>query len=281
MKRSWRAFAGVVLALIVSPLSGGAASPPKAELWDHWTAHAPDSETVIDHSWWTGFLGTYIESGDDGINRVAYGRVGQADKDALKRYVAGLAGLPIERYNRDEQFAYWINLYNALSVDVILDHYPVKSVLKISISPGWFSIGPWGKKLVTIGGVDVSLDDIEHRILRPIWKDPRTHYALNCTAFSCPNLLTEAFTGANAGGMLDVAAWDYINRDGTITTEDDGLVVSSIFEWYKADFGGNDASLISHLMLYADGELAAKLEGVTEISDHRYNWVLNDAKGGQ
>ena len=166
-------------------------------------------------------------------------------------------------------------------VDVILDHYPVKSVLKISISPGWFSIGPWGKKLITIGGEDISLNDIEHRILRPIWRDPRAHYALNCTALSCPNLLTEAFTGANTGGMLDVAAWDYINRDGVITTDDDGLVVSSIFEWYKADFGGDDASLITHLMLYADGELAAKLEGVSEIVDHRYNWALNDVKDDQ
>jgi hypothetical protein len=281
MKWSWRAFAGVVLALIASPLAGGAAAAPKAELWNHWTVHAPDSKTVIDHSWWTNFLRIYIEAGDDGINRFAYGGVSQANKDALKQYVTGLASLPIERYNRDEQFAYWVNLYNALSVDVILDHYPVKSVLKISISPGWFSIGPWGKKLITIGGEDISLNDIEHRILRPIWRDPRAHYALNCTALSCPNLLTEAFTGANTGGMLDVAAWDYINRDGVITTDDDGLVVSSIFEWYKADFGGDDASLITHLMLYADGELAAKLEGVSEIVDHRYNWALNDVKDDQ
>ena len=163
----------------------------------------------------------------------------------------------------------------------MLDHYPVTSIIKLSISPGLFSIGPWGKKLVAIGGENLSLNDIEHRILRPIWREPRTHYAINCSALSCPNLLTEAFTATNADGLLDVAAWDYINRDGIIDIDDNGLVVSSIFEWYKADFGGDDASLIAHLLLYADGELAAKLEGATEIVGHRYNWSLNDASSSQ
>ena len=106
--------------------------------------------------------------------------------------------------SRDEQLAYWINLYNALTVKVILDHYPVKSILDIDISPGWFSIGPWGKKLVAVEGVEISLDDIEHRILRPIWRDPRIHYALNCAAVGCPNLLREAFTGATAEVLLAV-----------------------------------------------------------------------------
>ena len=280
MKWDWRALFGAMLALVMTPLTG-AASTPEADLWERWAAHAPDSTTTIDHGWWTEFLDAYVEPGNDGINRFAYGRVSRAHNDGLKQYIAGLAALPIELYNRDEQFAYWVNLYNALTIDVILDHYPVASIVKLSLSPGLFAIGPWGKQLIVIGGDAVSLNDIEHRILRPIWREPRTHYAINCSALSCPNLLTEAFTAAKASGLLDVAAWDYINRPGIISAEERGLVVSSIFEWYKADFGGGDQELISHLLTYADGDLAAKLEGMTRIVGHRYDWRLNDASAGQ
>ena len=252
------------------------AAAPKAELWERWTAHDPASDATIDHAWWGGFLDTYLEPNSDGINRFDYGQVSRADKAALKQYIARLAELPIDSYNRDEQFAYWVNLYNALTTDVLLDHYPVASIIKISISPGWFSVGPWGKKLVTIDGEEISLDDIEHRILRPIWGDARIHYAVNCTALSCPNLMTEPFTGANANSLLDQAAWEYINRPGIIEIRGRGLVVSSLYEWYEDDFGGDDDSVIAHLLYYADGDLAAALENATRIVDDRYDWALND-----
>ena len=185
MRRDWRVLVCAVLVTFVMPLAGVTAAP-EAQLWERWADHAPDSTTTIDHGWWTGFLIAYVEPGDDGINRFAYGRVSRAHKNELKHYVARLAGLPIEQYNRDEQFAYWVNLYNALSIDVMLDHYPVVSIVKLSISPGLFAIGPWGKKLVVIGGEDVSLNDIVHRILRPIWRYPRTHYAINCSPWIAP-----------------------------------------------------------------------------------------------
>ncbi len=275
-RRKLIALLGLVLALMLGPGAPPAAAP-KAELWERWTAHDPASDATIDHVWWTGFLDTYLEPGDDGINRFDYGRVNRAGKAALKQYVADLAGLPISSYNRDEQFAYWVNLYNALTTDVLLDHYPVASIIKIAISPGWFSIGPWGKTPVTIEGEDISLDDIEHRILRPIWRDPRIHYAVNCTALSCPNLMPEAFTGANANSLLDQAAWEYINRPGIIEVRGRGLVVSSLYEWYTDDFGGDDDGVIAHLLTYADGDLAAALESATRIVDDRYDWALNDA----
>ena len=283
MKRGRRecfALVGPVLALALvltgAPLATGAAAP-EAELWERWTAHDRGSTAAIDHRWWTGFLDTYLEPGDDGINRFDYGRVSRADKEALKQYIARLTELPIDSYNRDEQFAYWVNLYNALTTDLLLDHYPVASIIKISISPGWFSVGPWGKKLVAVEGEAISLDDIEHRILRPIWRDPRIHYAVNCTALSCPNLMPEAFTGANANSLLDQAAWEYINRPGIIEVRGRGLVVSSLYEWYTDDFGGDDDGVIAHLLYYADGDLAAALEGAANIADHRYDWALNDA----
>ena len=275
-RRAMIALLGLALALMLAPGASPAAAP-KAELWERWTAHDPASSSTIDHRWWTGFIDSYLEPGDDGINRFHYGRVSPADKAALKQYIARLADLPIDSYNRDEQFAYWVNLYNALTTDVLLDHYPVASITKISISPGWFSVGPWGKKLVTVAGEAISLDDIEHRILRPIWRDPRIHYAVNCTALSCPNLMPEAFTGANANSLLDRAAREYINRPGIIEVRGRGLMVSSLYDWYKDDFGGDNARIIEHLRAYAGPVAAAALDSATRIVDDRYDWALNDA----
>ena len=204
--------AAVVLPLAL-PLAGissfEALFAPSAELWDRWQAHDPASTETIDHAEWNGLLTAYLEPGGDGVQRFAYAAVAEADKAALQAYLNRLTALPISRYNRDEQFAYWVNLYNALTVKVILDHYPVESIRDIDISPGLFADGPWGKALVTVEGEDLSLNDIEHRILRPIWNDPRIHYAVNCAAIGCPNLQDRAFTAGELEQQLDAAARAY------------------------------------------------------------------------
>ena len=165
-----------------SPLSAA----PKAELWEKWQAHDPNARTAIDHSLWDQFLAAYVEAGADGVNTLRYGEVTAADRQKLAAYIHGLITTRVSRFARATQMAYWINLYNALTVKVVLDHYPVATILDIDISPGLFSNGPWGKKLVTIEGEQLSLDDIVHRILRPIWKDPRIHYVVNCASIGCP-----------------------------------------------------------------------------------------------
>lgn len=251
---------------------------PKAELWAHWAANDPDSTQAIDHAAWDDFLAAYVSRGADGLNRFAYARVSAADKTALGDYIARLAALPISRYSRTEQRAYWANLYNALTVKLILDHYPVKSILDIRISPGLFSVGPWGKKLVTVEGEALSLDDMEHRILRPIWRDPRLHYAVNCASVGCPNLRRHAFTGSGMETALEQAARDYINSArGVELTSRGRLRVSSIYAWYETDFGGSDAGVIRHLRRYAAPALASRLGGVGEIDDDFYDWRLNEA----
>ncbi len=178
--------------------------------------------------------------------------------------------------NRSEQFAYWINLYNALTVKVVMDHYPVKSIRKINISPGWFSWGPWGKKLAIVEGERVSLDDIEHRILRPIWRDPMVHYAVNCASLGCPNLASVPYTAENAERLLDEGARNYINNRRGVSVSERGLIVSSIYRWFIEDFGGTDQSVIEHLKKYAAPDLAARLEGRVRIDGGHYDWTLND-----
>ena len=263
-----------VLALVASAMNAEAA--PEAELWRRWTAHDPAAQTRIDHGAWTRFLARNVLRDAAGIARLSYGAVDAADRAGLARYIDGLAKVPISRYRRAEQFAYWINLYNALTVRVVLDHYPVDSIRDIRISPGWFSVGPWRRKLIEIEGVAISLDDIEHRILRPIWRDPRLHYAVNCAAIGCPNLGAAAFTAEGAEAMLDAAARLYVNHRRGVRITDEGLVLSRLYSWYRADFGADDATVIAHLRHFAAPDLAARLLLHRAIAAYEYDWALND-----
>lgn len=254
-------------------LAGSVLAAPKAKLWEFWIAHDSDSTTTIDHSAWNEFLANYLRRRPDGINRFAYRAVSPSQRELLSTYIDGLAALPIRTYSRDEQLAYWINLYNALTVQVVLDHFPVESIR--DISSGLFSFGPWRMDLVTIEGESLSLDDIEHRILRPVWKDARVHYAVNCASLGCPNLQPVAFTSDNTHDLLDTAAREYVNHPRGAQVTEDGLVVSSIYDWFEDDFGGNDRGVIDHLTRYADPELARQLQDVTEVERDRYDWAIN------
>jgi len=278
----------LALAALLAALTLGAAAPagatwlealfaPKAELWERWEAHDPDAEKRIDHGPWQRLLAAYVSQDAAGVNRVAYDRVTPADRQALGDYIAGLTTLPIGAYNRAEQLAYWINLYNALTLRLVLDHPGVGSIHDIDISPGLFGFGPWDKKLIQIEGEALSLNDIEHRILRPIWRDPRVHYAVNCAAIGCPNLARQAFTGANVEAMLTQAAGDYINHPRGAEVRDGRLYASSLYQWYRVDFGDSDAGVIQHLKRFANAELARRLETVSYIYDDDYDWALNAA----
>ncbi|RTE67444.1 DUF547 domain-containing protein [Amphritea opalescens] len=254
---------------------------PKSERWDHWVQNDPQSAAVITHSEWDHFLSTYVVVNDDsdtalrGINTLNYAQVTPTDKQALKSYIAKLTALPISEYNRDQQRAYWINLYNALTIDVVLDHYPVKSIMDIKLS-GFFTRGPWEEKLVTIEQQPVSLNDIEHRILRPIWNDPRTHYAVNCASLGCPNLSTQAYTAENMEQQLEQAASAFINHPRGANVSNGKLIVSSIYNWFKEDFGDSDTQIIQHLKQYANAPLKQQLATIQQISDDQYDWQLNE-----
>jgi hypothetical protein len=271
-----------VLAVVLVTALGGFTAletlfAPKSELWPRWQAFDANSTSVIDHAAWERFLATYLAPGADGVNRVAYGRVTDADKRALRDYLDRLRLLEIARFNRDQQRAYWINLYNALTVMVILDHRPTKSIVDIDISPGLFARGPWDRKLIEIAGEPVSLNDVEHRILRPIWRDPRLHYAVNCASIGCPNLLPTAFTGGNGEALLDAAARAYVNHRRGARVVGGKLIVSKIYAWFADDFGGDDEAVIRHLRSYAEPPLLGALEGRIAIDDYEYDWGLNDA----
>jgi hypothetical protein len=263
--------------LALAVIAPAACAAPAPDPWRRWAASDETSRRAIDFAAWNDFLARYLVAGEDGINRVAYGRVLPADHEALSLHVAALAGLPITAYRRAEQQAYWINLYNALTLRVVLDRYPVASIRDIALG-GPVAFGPWRKKLLHIEGEEVSLDDIEHRILRPFWRDPRLHYALNCASLGCPNLAPRAFAAAAMETALDTAARSYVNHPRGARVTGGELFVSSIYRWYAADFGGSDAAVIAHLRRYAAPPLAAALAPITGIAGDQYDWSLNDAK---
>ncbi len=266
------------LFLVVTRLIAPAAAAPAAELWDRWLPQDPQSRIVVDHYEWDHMLQTYLVAADDGINRFDYGAVSAHDRATFLGYLDALAKVPISQCRRDEQLAYWINLYNALTVRVVLDHYPVDSILDIDISPGFWSKGPWQRKLFTVEGEAVSLDDIEHAILRPIWRDPRLHYALNCASIGCPELNPVAFTADNAERLLDESARAYINHPRAVDITPRGVELSKLYSWYSDDFGANRAEIFAHIRTYAEPALAAALADDTRIRGYQYDWELNDVR---
>jgi len=271
-----------VLALLATgPLLSLAGRParaaPKARLWPRWEAHEPGSTLRVDHTAWAALLEHLLRPQPDGRRLVAYRDAGPAERAALEAYLATLSTTPVSRLSRPEQMAFWINLYNALTVKVVLDHWPVRSIRDIDISPGLFADGPWGARLITVEGEPLGLDDIEHRILRPIWRDPRIHYAVNCASMGCPDLAAEPYLADRLDAQLDRAGFDFVNHPRAVRIEKGKLFVSSIYHWFKEDFGGNDRAVVEHLCAYAAPPLAMVLQKYERIDGHAYDWAINAA----
>ena len=272
----WLFLTVMALALLVAQTAGAA---PKADLWPRWEKNDPANKQKVDHSAWDAFLKKYIVAPHpSGINRVNYATVAPEDRTALANYVKSLESVAVSGYSRAEQRAYWINLYNAKTVELILTRFPVKSIRDINISPGLFSSGPWGAKLMTVEGEKLALDDIEHRILRPIWKDNRIHYAVNCASLGCPNLQPAAFTAENTESLLERGAREYVNHRRGVSLQSGKLKVSSLYVWFQEDFGGSAEGLMEHWAKYAGKTLADALLSYSGGLEHDYDWRLNDAE---
>ncbi len=239
-------------------------------------ADAPRN-TPMDQDPWGQILSRYVIATPDGLNLFAYGRVTPADRARLRQYLATLEASTPSRMPREAQMAFWINLYNAKTIDVVLDHYPVKSIRDISLG-GLFTIGPWKQKNMIVEGRNLSLDDVEHAILRKQWQDPRVHYALNCASIGCPNLANRPFAAERLEIMLDEGARNFVNHPRGARLEAGRLTLSRIYQWYRDDFGRSDAEVIRHIAGHASPALKQALSGIREIDGYDYNWNLNEAK---
>lgn len=264
---------GTILCLCV--MTNTAYASFHKSMWPKWGVHNPLSQEAISHKEWQDFLTRCVITNNENINLIDYPHLKRADLDTLKQYVARMSKIDIHNYNRNEQLAFWLNLYNALTIQVVADYYPIDCIDDLNISPGLFSIGPWGAPLVNIAGTRLSLDDIQNRIIRPIWNDPRTHYAINDATIGAANLSKQAFAGATIEEQLNQAAEAYINSLRGVQVIEGKLIVSKIYDWYIDDFGGNEQALIKHLSVYAKEPLRSQLRVVNSVNTHIYNWHIN------
>ena len=270
-----RAFLASLAAGAASGLAANsAAAAPSARLIDGpWRRFGGSAGP--DHGAWSEFLARHLKKGRSGIALLDYKAAKRSGRSSLSRYVKALEATDPTKLSKDAAFAFWANLYNAKTVELVLEAYPVSSIKKVK--GGLFNSGPWGEKVVRVAGRNLSLDNIEHGVLRPIWKDPRIHYAVNCASIGCPNLPQKAWTPGSLSADLNQAARDYVNHPRGARVERGRLIVSSIYEWFQVDFGGDDAGVIAHLSAFASPELRKALKGVSRIADDEYDWSLNDA----
>ncbi|MEL0644110.1 DUF547 domain-containing protein [Olleya sp. Ti.3.14] len=161
-----------------------------------------------------------------------------------------------------EKLAFWINAYNALTIDLIIKNYPVKSIKDIK--------DPWGQKLWKLGDKWYSLEDIEHEILRKM-DEPRIHFAIVCASYSCPKLQNTAFIASNLETQLTLATQEFLSDTNRNEISENVLKLSKIFKWFSKDFEQN-GSLIDFLNKYTDVTISAK----AKISYKDYNWDLNN-----
>ena len=208
------------LALVILTGYSNAHSTSKVELWPRWQQHDLANSQTIDHSRWQVFLVKFVVTNhSSGINRVRYQAVGPEDFTNLQAYLRGMQAVRISSYNRAEQKAFWINLYNALTIHLVVSRYPLASIRDINISPGLAMLGPWATQLFSVKGEKISLDDIQHRILRPIWKDRRAHYALTNATLGSPHLQATAYTAETSEALLERSAREFINHPRALSIQ--------------------------------------------------------------
>ncbi len=220
------------------------------------------------HQAWTSLLKKYVNS--QGL--VNYKGIIQ-HKSELQSYLDVLsANPPSDKWSKNDKIAYWINAYNAFTVKLIVDNYPVKSIKDIGLSVQIpFVNTPWQKEFFKIGGEDMKLDEIEHSILRKQFDESRIHFALVCASKSCPKLRTEAYEGSKLSAQLDDQAKDFLSNQSKNIITADKLKLSKYFTWFKGDFTKH-SGLIDYLNKYAP----LKINSNASISYLDYNWNLNE-----
>lgn len=237
------------------------------------TQYRPAGSATFDHAAFDALVADVVKPDGSGYNRVDYDGV-KARLPDLRAYIAALEAADPAAMSRNEAHAYWINLYNAKTLEVVAEAYPVKSIKDIDLGGSLFGGGPWKARIMTVSGRDLSLDMIEHDIVRPLFSDPMSHYGLNCASYSCPNLATRAFTGSNVDALLEENARAYVGHPRGVVVKGGRITASKIYDWYADDFGG-EGNLKDHWTRLADAEKAAEIAAAA-IGRFTYDWSIND-----
>lgn len=223
---------------------------PSHELWDQLLRKHVDSEGLVNYK---GFI---------------------SDSARLNNYLSALSENPPDKskWTQEEQLTYWINAYNAFTVKLIVDNYPVTSIRDLHPSlhiPLLNTV--WHIKFFSIGGEKFNLDRIEHDILRREFNEPRIHFAIVCASYSCPPLRNESYTADRIEKQLTEQAVLFINNPKWNRLSEDSLALSSIFKWFKGDFT-KKGSLIDFLNSYS----TLTIQEDAKIKYLDYDWLLNE-----
>lgn len=213
---------------------------------------------TVNHANWNNLLIKHVTN-DGNVDYKGF----KTDRNELTSYITHLSSFkPDDTWQKEEKLAYWINVYNALTIDLIIQNYPVKSIKDIK--------DPWGQRLWKLGNKWYNLNDIEHEILRKM-NEPRIHFAIVCASFSCPKLQSKAFTPENLEIQLTKATNEFLTDNDRNNITENEVKLSKIFQWFDTDFKQN-GSLIDFLNEYSE----VKISNNAKISYKDYNWNLNE-----
>jgi hypothetical protein len=227
---------------------------------DSLTSKPNNIKEIFKHQAWTELLQKHVsEAGNVSYNGF------NSDKKALKNYIASLGEhMPTDSWTKEDKLAYWINAYNAMTIDLILRHYPIESIKDIK--------KPWDQRFWKLGEKWYSLNEIEHDILRKM-KEPRIHFAIVCASYSCPKLLNQAFEAATLEQQLTDATKTFINDPEKNYLTPSKIALSKIFAWFDKDFLINGTgSIIEFINRYSNIKISPK----TNKQFKDYDWSLND-----
>jgi len=246
-------------------------SIPFIVLFLHCTSDPPAKKgsKTIDHELWSLLLKKHVDSN-------GYVDYSGFLKDSLSfgAYLDQLTTHPPDEDNwpEEEQIAFWINAYNAFTIKLIIDHYPVESIKDIGLIIQLpFVNSPWDIRFIEMQGEKLDLNNIEHSILRKKFEEPRIHFAINCASNSCPKLRREAYTGQKLNNQLNDQAYNFINDPNRNYIQDQQAELSKIFSWFKEDFT-KKSTLKEFLNQYS----TIKLHDNTMVSFKNYDWSLNE-----
>jgi hypothetical protein len=209
------------------------------------------------HAAFNGLLSKYVNS-NGAVNYSGF----KSNESQLADYLKTLGDNPVEgSWSRDEKLAYWINLYNAATVKLILENYPVNSIQDINGGK------PWDKRWIKSGDKMYTLNEIENSVIRPQFNEPLIHFAVNCAAKSCPRLMNKAFTEANVNSLMQENAKWFINNSTYNNISSSKAEISKIFDWYAKDFGNVTA--------YINKKSNTKIGSGVNVTFMDYDWDLN------
>jgi hypothetical protein len=236
---------------------------------------SPNDQTpskAVDHKLWNDLVKAHVAT-DGSVDYKGF----KKDKAKLDGYLKLLSRTNIKGQSKNEQLAYWINAYNAFTIDLIVANYPVKSIKDIRnakslIAKATGDSQVWVEKLrYSFNSEELSLHTIETKKLQDELFDPRIHFAVNCASYSCPRLWNQAFTASNVQEAMDRMAVDFINDSRKNKISANSIILSEIFKWYKSDFT-KSGSLIDFLNKYSK----IKISKDAKIDYIPYNWSLNE-----